>query len=222
MNYAIAFCIILGTLAGNVVALDANWNSIAGEQHNLVYAEFGLDYGTTVRLGYARLLGAPVSTLLAIDVATPMGEEALDDFEVRLGTRIRAIEFRNLALSAEVFAGSRRASSNMVDATSLGAEVTVIAGYYRSKWHIAAEYGYDKAISTYLKHSDEMKTFGYAAIHDGWYTATGGNFHYGIQGSKSVGSRIDITARAGMTNAEGKDENPMLPFYAQLGCIVRF
>lgn len=222
MRHAAALSIILALLTGSVVAQDANWNATADKQHNMAYAQLGLDYGTTVRLGYARLLGASIPTLLCIDFSTPMGEVVFDDFEIRLGSKLRIMELRNFILGAEFFGSSRRSASNMVAATGLGAEASVIAGYYRPMWHVAGEYGYDKTICTYLKNSDDMRQYVYSDIRDGWYSTTGGNFHYGMQGSKSIGTMIDITARGGLISAEWKDEDPMLPFYTQLGCIVRF
>jgi len=52
--------------------------------------------------------------------------------------------------------------------------------------------------------------------------STGGNWHYGIQGSKTVGRSYEITVQLGATNAKGNDENAILPFFFQLGLNKKF
>jgi hypothetical protein len=62
----------------------------------------------------------------------------------------------------------------------------------------------------------------YPAIKDGWYVPSGGNYYYGIQGSKTIGESFDLSLRLGATNAQDDDEDAVLPFYLQLGFGVRF
>ena len=62
----------------------------------------------------------------------------------------------------------------------------------------------------------------YPNIKDGWYLPSGGNFFYGIQASKTIKKTFDISARLGGTNAQSDNENAILPYYAQLGIMVRF
>lgn len=109
----------------------------------------------------------------------------------------------------------------MVRISSFGSEFSVITGYFKPTWHIAAEFGFDKSITSNLKHSDIMKD-NYPNIQDGWYIPSGGNYFYGIQASKSIGRSYDISLRLGAINAQGKDENALLPNYAQIGLIKRF
>ena len=66
-----------------------------------------------------------------------------------------------------------------------------------------------------------MVSFG-SEISNGWFIPSGGHFFYGIQGSKTIGSRFEISLRAGATNAQFKDKNPLLPYYVQLGLISTF
>jgi len=59
-------------------------------------------------------------------------------------------------------------------------------------------------------------------IRDGWYIPSGGHFYYGIQAGKTIGDRLDLTLRAGATNAQHNDEQAVVPYYLQLGLGIRF
>jgi hypothetical protein len=97
----------------------------------------------------------------------------------------------------------------------------VLAGYYKPTWHAAGEFGFDKSITSHLKHSDIMRT-NYPEIRDGWYIPSGGHYYYGIQAGKSLGEYLDLSLRLGATNAQDDDENAVLPYYLQLGLGIKF
>ena len=59
-------------------------------------------------------------------------------------------------------------------------------------------------------------------IKDGWYIPCGGNYFFGVQGSKTITQSFEISTRIGGTNAQGKHENALLPYYAQIGITKRF
>jgi hypothetical protein len=51
---------------------------------------------------------------------------------------------------------------------------------------------------------------------------TGGNWYYGIQGSKTIGYHFDVNLRMGFTQAQGDHEDSLLPYYLQIGVNMRF
>jgi hypothetical protein len=110
----------------------------------------------------------------------------------------------------------------MVRVVSFGSDFAVVAGYYRPSWYAAGELGFDKSVTSYLKHSDIMRTYVFPGIKDGWYIPSGGNYYYGIQAGKTLGESLDLSLRLGATSAEDNDEDAVLPYYLQLGLGVRF
>jgi hypothetical protein len=89
-------------------------------------------------------------------------------------------------------------------------------GYYKSKWFVAGEAEFDKAIITHFKHSKSYKEI-YPLVKDGWYEpATGGNFYYGLQTGYSF-KKNDIYLKAGKILNQDFQTRPLIPFSVQLG-----
>jgi hypothetical protein len=94
-------------------------------------------------------------------------------------------------------------------------------GYYKPKWFVAGEVGFDKAIVTYFKHSETFKETIFTDVKDGWYEpSTGGNFLYGIQTGYSF-NKSDITLNIGMVTTQDFKTTPLIPYYLMLGYIHR-
>lgn len=199
---------------------NVNWSSKNGTKKNLVYMNFGYDFGITTQVGYGYKLDVFKPLLLTADYSFPMGEILIDDFKVRLGGQIQVYEKGNFGLSAKVYGIFRRHETKMVRMVNFGSEMAAIAGYYKPTWHIAGELGFDKSINTHLKHSELMKG-NFPSIKDGWYIPSGGHFYYGIQGSKTIKNSFDLALRVGITNAQFKDEDALLPYYLQIGLIYK-
>lgn len=216
---------ILTTIAITFTTLtfsqNLNWLSKNETNKSLAYLNFGYDFGITTQVGYGHKLDVFRPILLTADYSFPMGKNLMDDFKVRLGGQILIIEKGNFGLSAKVYGIFRRHETSFVRMASFGSEMAVIAGYYKPTWHIAGEFGFDKSINTHLKHSELMRE-NFPSIKDGWYIPSGGHYFYGIQGSKTIGEHYEISLRVGGTNAQGKDENTLLPYYAQLGFVYKF
>lgn len=199
-------------------AQNINWATLNENQQDLVYLNFGYDFGMTTQLGYGYRLNSSRSILLTADYSFPAGKNLVDDFKIRIGGQVEILRRDALIMSAKVYGLFRRHETTLVKMSSFGSESSVLLGYYKSKWHIAGEFGFDKSGATKLKHSNAIIE-NVPTIKDGWYTSTAGHFFYGIQGSKSIRDRIDLSLRIGATNAQGKDQNPLLPFYGQIGFL---
>lgn len=202
-------------------AQQINWKSLDDNQYHLVYSNFGYDFGITAQTGYGYKLKTFRTILFNADCSFPMGKNLVDDLKMRLGSQIEVFDFHNFILTAKVYTIFRRYANRYVDMSSLGAEFSALIGYYRKTWHIAGEFGFDKSIVTYLKHSEDMKEH-FPTITDGWFFPSGGHFFYGLQGSKTIGKNIDLSLRLGFIQAQNKDVNTLLPYYAQLGFTWRF
>lgn len=198
-----------------------NWSALNENQKNVSYLNLGYDFGITTQIGYGYQLKVFKPILLTADFSSPMGKILLDDFKVRIGGQIPIYKINNFTLSAKAYSITRKHKTTLVKMTSFGLEAAAILGFYKSTWHLAGEFGIDNSINTKLKHSDLMKE-NYPSIKDGWLSGSGGHFYFGIQGSRTIKEKFEISLRAGSTKSKSKDENAILPYYTQLGFIYKF
>ncbi len=205
--------------AGN--AQNINWRSLREDQRNVVQLNVGYDYGLTAQLGYSRSFTIIKPVVFGLDYASPMGNDLLDDFKVRLGAQVEIVEIDGFSATVKILSNFGRYQTDLVRIVSFGSDFAGLAGYYNPSWYVAGEFGFDKAVTSYLKHSDIMKAM-FPAIRDGWYVPTGGHFYYGIQGGKTLGESLDLSLRVGATDAQLNDEEAVLPYYLQLGLGVKF
>jgi hypothetical protein len=212
---------IMLVLAEGGYAQNINWKSLDEEQRNIVQFNAGYDFGATAQIGYARSFTVILPVMVGFDYSFPMGSTLTDDFKVRLGGQVEVVELGGFAATLKVFSNFRRYQTQLVRIVSFGSDFALVTGYYASTWYAAGELGFDKAVTSQLKHSDIMKA-SFPGIRDGWYVPTGGNWYYGIQGGKTIGEVLEVTVRLGATNAQFDDENAVVPYYFQLGFNVRF
>jgi len=198
-----------------------NWQSFQEDQKNLAYLNLGYDFGLTTQLGYGYKLKAFKPILLTTDLSVPMGNDFLDDFKFRIGGQMEVFEKNNFSVSTKILATTRRHETNLVRQVGIGTEISLTAGYYKPKWHMAFEIGFDKFLATHLQQGEIMKS-NFPEIQDGWFSNSGGQFFYGLQGSKTLGKRMEINFRLGTTNAQGNHENALLPYYFQLGLMYKY
>lgn len=202
-------------------AQNYNWSSNNENQKNIAYLNFGYNFGVTTQLGYGYKLNTVKPILLIVDYSTPMGNDLVDDFKVRIGGQVSIFEKKKFIASAKIYGIFRRHQTSLIKMESFGSEIAGIFGYYKPKWHIAGEFGFDKSIITHLEHSDGMLE-NFPSISNGWFIPSGGHFYYGFQGGKTVGDNFELSLRVGATKAQFKDENPVLPIYTQLGLCYKF
>jgi hypothetical protein len=208
--------ILLFFTTTTVYTQNINWTSLTPETKQILYFNTGYDFGMTAQVGYGYKIKTIKPLWLTLDYALPMGKNLLDDFKVKGGGQMAVIEKNNFLVTAKAYAIFRRHQNNYVRMISFGTEFSASVGYYQAKWHVAGDFGFDKSINTHLKHTEIMLNNN-PEIKDGWFIPSGGHFHYGVQGSKSLGKKCDLSLKLGGTNAQGKDQNALLPYYAQLG-----
>lgn len=220
MKKLIATIILLANL-NFAFAQNINWQTINENQKEIVYLNFGYDFGMTTQLGYGYLLNTSKQILLTADYSFPMGNDLFDDFKIRLGGQMPVFKKNNFVVSVKLLGITRRHETSLVRMYGFGSEFSILGGIYKPKWHLAGELGFDKSIITHLKHTDQMRD-NFPEIIDAWFIPSGGQFYYGIQGSKTIRQHLELSLRLGAINAQSDDENPLLPFYGQLGFIWKF
>lgn len=197
-----------------------NWSSIQTDQKHLANVNIGWDYSASAGLGYAYILKTKIPAAINAQFSVPAGENLTDDLKAKAG--IQALVFRKgkFMTTVKVNGIYRQYHSKMVSLKNFGGEFTAVAGYYRMKWFVSGEFGFDKAIVTHVRNSDLNKEY-YPSIRDGWYVPTGGNFRYGIQAGYSLRS-FDIYSKVGKTTDQYFESTAMVPFYFEFGVNKRF
>lgn len=201
-------------------AQNFNWSSLEEDQKQMAYINFGFDYGVTAQFGYAHKADIFTPVIISFDYSMPMGKDLVDDFKMRLGFQKVVFQKNNFMLTTKVYGNFRRHQTQLVRMMSFGSEISGVVGYYKSRWHLAMEVGFDKAIATHLKQGAEMKE-NYGGIQDGWFVPTGGNLFCGLQTSKTLGKTKELSLRLGILDAQFDDEDPLLPIYLQLGFVCK-
>ncbi len=193
-----------------------NWNSLEDSKHILT-ACFAWDYSVSYSLGYAYQLKTNAPIILTANFSIPSGKKLLDDFKTKIGGQILLLNTSNVKGSMALNGIYRRYENPLVRLENFGSELKGTLGYYKQKWFVAGEVGFDKAIVTHFKHSETFKETIFAEVKDGWYKpATGGNFMYGIQTGWSF-KKSDITFNIGMVRTQDFKATPLVPYYLMLG-----
>ncbi len=222
-NYIYILVILAATATiGSVNAQTINWANMREVNRHIINANLGLEDGVIYGLGYGYHFKTRLFPVVAnIEYSFPSGNKIFDDFKTKTGVQISLIEFHNFQFSAKINGVFRRYENDLVQLINFGSDMSGIIGYYRRKWFIAGEIGFDKAIVTHFKHSLVYKEQ-FPGVVDGWYEpATGGNFYYGLQTGVSI-KQHDIYLKAGKIITQDFKTKPMVPFYAQLGYNFKF
>jgi hypothetical protein len=215
-------CIILFVLLISKTgsAQQINWRTVNNHQPHIVHVNMGWDYATAAGIGYGQKLKTGLPVILNIEYSFPFGNTLFDDFKTKLGGQAEVLHIDPFSVSVKVYGVFRRYENNFVRLVDFGSEFSTNFGYYKSNWYIAGEVGFDKAIATNIKNSEEMKT-SYPEIQDGWYVPTGGNFSFGIVSGYSFKSN-DLYVKIGRTMTQDFKTTPAVPYYLQIGYNTRF
>lgn len=197
-----------------------NWNTVGSTKH-ILNISLGLDYSVSYGISYGYKLNTKLPVVIDANFSMPSGETLLDDFKTKVGGQIQVFNISNFRGAVALYSIYRRHETRLVRLQNFGSETKGTFGYYKSKWFVAAEAGFDKAIVTHFKHSQAFREYVYADVVDGWYEpATGGNFSYGLQTGYSF-KKTDLTLNLGKRISQDFKTAPLLPFYLNLGLNYR-
>lgn len=199
-----------------------NWASLKKENKHIVNVNAGLEYAAIYGLGYGyQVKNRWFPVVVNIEYSSPAGNRIFDDLKTKLGGQIRWISYSGFQFSTRIHGVFRRYENDFVRLVNFGSDLAGVAGYYRPKWFVAGEAGFDKAIVTNFRHSKAYKEQ-YPGVVDGWYEpATGGNFYYGLQAGFSFGKH-DIYLKGGKLLTQDFKTKPTMPIYVQLGYNIKF
>ncbi|HEX6333358.1 MAG TPA: hypothetical protein VFZ78_03965 [Flavisolibacter sp.] len=197
-----------------------NWRALQNGQSHMIQVHAGLDYSTSLGIGYAFRLPVNFPVVAQADYSFPAGENVLDDFKTRLGAQAEVLHVGNFSAAVSAYGVFRRFENQTARIVNFGSSFSSVVGYFKRGWHAAAQVGFDKAITSQVKHSKWMHE-NYPGIQDGWYIPTGGNFTYGVQTGVSMGTH-DVTVKAGRVLTQDFKTAPFIPYYVQVGYQKRF
>ena len=212
----LGWMVVLGLLLVPLAARaqEVNLGSL-GEAANIVHVSTGAEYGFVAGAGYARVVPfLDRQLVLTSDFTLPWAGLDLSDFRLRVGALMPIVGAGRWKLAGSVAPTVRGTKNDISRMTSLGADIGVVGGRYSRRWFVAAELGFDWAMTTYVAHTDVYRSAVYQDARDGWYANPGGNFRAGLQGGVSFG-RYDLILRVGEVRAVDGSP-PLLPFYGTL------
>lgn len=207
--------VLLSFLASHCNAQVINWASLQPKQKNIFNINTGFDRGFVLGVGYGYQLKIKFPVVAQISYSFPSGKKLTDDFKTKVAATVQLYKIKNFRFSADIEGIFRRYENSSARLLNFGSEMNAIIGYYKKSWFVAGEFGFDKAITTHFKHSDEYKSY-YPGAKNGWYIPTGGNFIYGLQGGYSF-KNYDITLKSGRTVEQDFKTTDMVPYYFLLG-----
>lgn len=218
MKTLIKIIIISGLIFSidSVNAQNINWAGLNESNKNIITANLGYEYGLVYGLGYGRQFKSRLFPIVAsLEYSIPSGKNIKDDFKIKGGAQIRWFEFHNFQFSTNIWGVFRRYENNFTRLDNFGSVFSGTVGYYRPKWFVSGEFGFDKAIVTNVKQSETYKDQ-YPDAISGWYITTGGNFSYGLLAGYTFESN-EINIKFGKMVAQDLRTKPLIPLYAQLG-----
>ncbi|TDO98396.1 hypothetical protein [Flavobacterium sp. 245] len=208
---------LISLFTSNILqAQNTNWKNLKNEEKHILNVNAGWEYSFTYGFGYGYHLKTKLPIILESSFSLASGEVIFDDFKTKIGGQINFYHTENFYFNAALHGIYRRYGNPLVTLQNFGADASTTIGYYKPKWFIAGEFGFDKAIVTHFKHTAIYKDV-YPDVKNGWFEpTTGGNFNFGIQGGYSF-NRSDLILRAGKVMNEDFKSTPLIPFYLQLG-----
>lgn len=196
-----------------------NWGAFNECGTHTLGAEFGLEYGMTIGLRYGYYLPVFLPMMFTADVQIPFGYQVMDDVKARIGVQLQMPAIQDFRFIVKYNLVSKRFNNPYTRQYSFGNEIGLIAGYYRQKWFVAAEFSYDNTSISHIHHSENYLDF-YPDAKDGWYKNFAGNFYYGLQGGYSF-KNIDLSLKVGQPRNKNF-KMTTLPYSATLNVTYRF
>jgi len=211
---------VLSLLFRPSFAQTINWKNLTPSQQHVANLNLGFDNSSTAGLGYGYHLRSKLPVLLNLEFSIPFGDKVFDDLKTKIGAQANLIHTGDFFTTLKAYGIVRRYQNDLVRIIDFGSEFSAAAGIYKQKWFAAGEFGFDKAITSQVKHSSLAKEYA-PGIQSGWYIPDGGYFFYGIQLGYTF-NHNDLYTKIGRTISQDLKTTPTVPIYCQLGLTSRF
>ncbi len=205
-------------IGGAATAQELNFAALRPDEPHVVRAGIGLEDALVVTLGYGHVLsfrGRPLALTADVDMVPVHAA----DWRVRTGAVAPIASWGRWTAGAAVLGIVRNASNQVNTMTNVGAQTSLMGGFYDRRWFVAAEGGVDWATATYIRHSEQYRRLVYDGARDGWYSNAGASLVYGLSGGYSF-RRFDLVARVGQRR-DLELQTWLMPLYATLAINLR-
>lgn len=185
-----------------------------------MYVNFEMDPTFALVAGYARNLEIEAisrSLTLTGDITIPIFLMDLKHYRIELGSRIAFFNSEKWNIINGFSVLYKGTDNPVYTGKLLGIEEGLMLGRFAEKWYAALELSYEKYLLTHIKHSSWYKEYVHTEAQDGWYSSTGGNITFSLQGGYTFRGVIELTLRFGMYKTEAFNNAGVIPFVANLG-----
>ena len=213
------FFFLMIAFSGAINAQEIAWYTNDQNSGHLASIHTGADIVTGYGFSYGYKFKGKIPFVIGTELTTPYGGQIMDDFEASLTAQTIFRPLDHMGISVKPFMTCRRYGSEAAVLVNISAGLQTTIGYYRDKWSIAAEAGYDRTGATLITH--RLLRDYYSEIQDEWYGSTGGNFNFGVVLSYWIKS-IGLSLKAGKTYGQNFSDNPTIPFYADFSVMRKF
>lgn len=208
------------SVSPTLLAQNINWRALQQTDKHLVGVSAGVEYGAIVGVHYGKIFQTRMPLVLSGELSVPLGNNLTDDGKARLGGQLEVLHAGAFSATLKAYAVARRYENGFTRLVNFGSECAAVAGYYKARWYVAGEVGFDKAVVTHIKHSSPALDLNPGLV-SGWYVPTGGNFLYGLQAGLHL-RRHDVTLKVGRIISQDFKTSPLLPLLGQVGYNHRF
>ena len=210
-------CLLAALLLVGQRDLAAQWNLARMQPGDAqLHLSMAVDPAVVTSIGYGRFTSMfGTITRLGLEAGAVAGDAELGDYRVRLSADVQLVERGAFRVAASAAFMTRGTSNRVFRAVNFGSDFGATAGIYRRTWFLAGEVGFDKAIITHLKHTQEYRDEYYAGAKDGWYLNNGGTGRLGVMTGRSLGG-AELLLRAGIARTQG-GEALAVPAYLTVG-----
>lgn len=215
----ILFFFLLIIFSSPLRSQEIAWFNMDQASEHMVTLHVGADFVSNFGVSYGYKFKGKIPLVIGTELTTPFGGQIMDDFKASLTAQTIFRPVKNMGISVKPFMTCRRYGSEAAVLVNISAGLVTTIGYYRDKWSIAAEAGYDHSSATLIK-PRLLKDY-YPESREEWYGSTGGNFNFGMIVSywlKSTG----LSLKAGKTFGQNFSDNPTIPYYADFSVMQKF
>lgn len=185
---------------------------------NVISLNLGFDHAFQATVGFAHQFKTVRPLVVGTEFSLPSGNTLLDDWRWKTGAQYNFLQSGNFRLTGKAQLVFRKRKTDYVNHFGWGTDLGLIGGWYREKFFLAAETGYDRTWFSHIRH-DQPYLEQFPEAVSGWYQSKAANVYVGIQGGYSW-QRLDINLRLGRTFRPNGSAN-LVPLYAMLGANIR-
>ena len=215
----ILFLFALITFSLELKSQEIGWYTMDVQSGHMVTLHVGADFVSGFGLSYGYKFKGKIPFVIGTELTTPFGGQIMDDFKASLTAQTIFRPVKYMGITVKPSMTCRRYGSAAAVLVNISTGLSTTVGYYRDKWSVAAEAGYDHSNATLIK-PRLLKEY-YPGSQEDWYGSTGGNFNFGLVTSYWMGA-TGLSLKAGKTYGQNFENNPTLPFYADFSLMRKF